>query len=321
MENTPTNNVVASENETVPPMVPNVAQTVAMPSSDMAQAVAPVTHSVVHMPSLDASPSGTKTVASMPSLATGPTVTVPVNHGEKSEKFNGSNFKRWQQKMLFYLTTLNLARFLTENTPVLQEGQGDIQAISAVDAWKYSDFLCRNYVMNGLADSLYNVYYTIKTAKELWESLDKKYKIEDAGAKKFLVGRFLEYKMVDSKSVISQVQELQVILHEIHSEGMVKTTKVLKEGSIWWWPKPMLWSMAKGPKFGPKGGISKKMFQGKCFNCDKIGHKSTECRLPKKKKEANMVEDTSDMNLAAIISEVNLVGSNPREWWIDTGAT
>ncbi|XP_075491105.1 uncharacterized protein LOC142529455 [Primulina tabacum] len=27
------------------------------------------------------------------------------------------------------------------------------------------------------------------------------------------------------------------------------------------------------------------------------------------------------MNLCAVISEINLVGSNPREWWIDTGAT
>ena len=30
---------------------------------------------------------------------------------EKPKKFNGLNFKRWQQKMLLYLTTLNLARF------------------------------------------------------------------------------------------------------------------------------------------------------------------------------------------------------------------
>ena len=36
-------------------------------------------------------------------------VHVPINHGEKPEKFNGTKFKRWQQKMLFYLTTLNLA--------------------------------------------------------------------------------------------------------------------------------------------------------------------------------------------------------------------
>ena len=28
-----------------------------------------------------------------------PAVTVPVNHAEKPEKFNGLNFKRWQQKM------------------------------------------------------------------------------------------------------------------------------------------------------------------------------------------------------------------------------
>ena len=84
----------------------------------------------------------------------------------------------------------------------------------------------------------------------------------------------------------------------------------------------------KGPKLGPKGGVSKKQkFQGKCFNCDKIGHKSSECRLPKKNKnhEANVVDnitqDVADINLCAVISEVNLVGSNPREWWIDTGAT
>ncbi|GKG41313.1 hypothetical protein Tco_0470525, partial [Tanacetum coccineum] len=29
------------------------------------------------------------------------------NHTERPEKFNGQNFKRWQQKMFFYLTTWN----------------------------------------------------------------------------------------------------------------------------------------------------------------------------------------------------------------------
>ncbi|KAL2541186.1 glutaredoxin-related [Abeliophyllum distichum] len=121
--------------------------------------------------------------------------TKAVNHGEKPKKFNGLNFKRWQQKILFYLITLNLARFLTEDALKLKQGKRDIQAISAVEAWKHSDFLCRNYVMNSLADSLYNVYSTMKMAKELWESLDRKYKIEEAEVKKFIVGRFLDYKM------------------------------------------------------------------------------------------------------------------------------
>ena len=43
-----------------------------------------------------------------------------VSHGEKLENFSGTEFKRWQQKMLFYLTTLNLARFLQEDAPALK---------------------------------------------------------------------------------------------------------------------------------------------------------------------------------------------------------
>ncbi|KAK3011526.1 hypothetical protein RJ639_012584 [Escallonia herrerae] len=58
-------------------------------------------------------------------------------------------------------------------------------------------------------------------AKALWESLERKYKTEDAGSKKFVVDKFLDFKMVDSKTVITQVQELQLILQDIHAEGMV----------------------------------------------------------------------------------------------------
>ena len=65
------------------------------------------------------------------------------------------------------------------------------------------------------------MYSSKKTAKELWESLDHKYKSEDVGAKKFLVGQFLNFKMVDSKTVISQVQEFQLIIHGIQVERMV----------------------------------------------------------------------------------------------------
>ncbi|CAI9769382.1 unnamed protein product [Fraxinus pennsylvanica] len=151
---------------------------------------------------------------------TGHAVTIPVNHGEKSDKFIGLNFKRWQQKMLFYLTTLNLARFLTESALKLKEGEEDVQAVSSLDAWKHSNFLYRNYIMNSLVESLYNLYNTLKTVKEL-ESLDRKNKIGDVGTKKFIVGQFLDYKMVDSKTVISQVQELQVILDKIHAKWMI----------------------------------------------------------------------------------------------------
>ena len=147
-------------------------------------------------------------------------ITVPINHGEKLEKFNGTEFKRWQQKILFYLTTLNLAKFLYENAPNLKENEMDRQVVAAMEAWKHADFLCKNYILNGLDNTQYNVYSSIKTPKELWDSLEKKYKTIDAGTKKFIVGKLLDYKMVDSKTMLNQVQEIQLIMHEIHAEGM-----------------------------------------------------------------------------------------------------
>ena len=68
---------------------------------------------------------------------------------------------------------------------------------------------------------LYNVYSVKKSTKALWESLDLKYKIEDAGANKFTIGRFLDYKMQDLKTVMIQVQEIQLIIHDLHAEGMI----------------------------------------------------------------------------------------------------
>ena len=80
--------------------------------------------------------------------------------------------------------------------------------------------MCKNYILSGLLNDLYNVYSNVKTSKELWDALEKKYKTEDAGMKKFIVAKYLDYKMIDSKTVVTQVQELQVIIHDLLAEGI-----------------------------------------------------------------------------------------------------
>ena len=70
--------------------------------------------------------------------------------------------------MLLYLTTLNLACFLQEDAPILKENEIDRQVYAVVEAWKHVDFLCRNYLLNGLDNTLYNVDCAFNTAREMW---------------------------------------------------------------------------------------------------------------------------------------------------------
>ncbi|GKE21519.1 hypothetical protein Tco_1433031, partial [Tanacetum coccineum] len=101
----------------------------------------------------------TNMIVTTPVNITGAPVTnVVANHAEKPEKFNRQNVKRWQQKMFFYLRTLNFAWFLNETAPQVEptkEGHdrchtlkwkpSNAQAVQAVVAWKHLDDLwCHN---------------------------------------------------------------------------------------------------------------------------------------------------------------------------------
>nr|XP_009758309.1 PREDICTED: uncharacterized protein LOC104211015 [Nicotiana sylvestris] len=75
---------------------------------------------------------------------------------------------------------------------------------------------------------------------------------------------------------------------------------------------------------GPKSYPNKKKLKGNCHNYENLGHKAAECRVPnkeKKKGQANMVKTNNYIDdLCTMLSECNLV-RNPKEWWIDSGAT
>ena len=140
--------------------------------------------------------------------------------------------------MLFYLTTMNLANIIREDVPNATTNPPTREMLLTIEAWTQSDFLCMNYILNRLENNLYDIYSSYKTAKEVWEMLEKKYKIEDAGAKKFVIGKFLNYNMVDTKTVIKQVEEIQVLIHQLHVEAYVmnreETEMLCFRKSVFW---------------------------------------------------------------------------------------
>ncbi|CAM8903040.1 unnamed protein product [Rhodiola kirilowii] len=158
--------------------------------------------------------------------------------------------------------------------------------------------------------------------------------------------------MVDSKTVTSQVQDLQLIIHEIHAEGIKisessQVAVVIEKLPPGWkdfknylkhkrkemsmedlvvrikieegnrGSEKRTWFPTERANVAEHGASSK----GKCFNCDKEGHRAADCKKPMiKKKKENVVEADEDL-LVAVISQLNLADSNPKEWWLDTGAT
>ncbi|GJZ31797.1 zinc finger, CCHC-type containing protein, partial [Tanacetum coccineum] len=149
----------------------------------------------------------------------GNTVKDMMTNFRKLDKFEGHDFRRWQKKMHFLLTTLKAVYVLTTPMPELIE-DATMEAIRIRAKWENDDYIYRGHILNGMSDSLFDVYINVESAKELWDSLESKYMAKDSSSKKFLVSNFNNYKMVDSRPVMEQYNELLRILGQYTQHGL-----------------------------------------------------------------------------------------------------
>ncbi|GJU29443.1 hypothetical protein Tco_1173032 [Tanacetum coccineum] len=81
--------------------------------------------------------------------------------------------------MHFLLTTLKVVYVLT--TPMLELVEdATVKAIRIRAKWENDDYICRGHILNGMSDSLFDVYTNVESTKELWDSLESKYMAEDS---------------------------------------------------------------------------------------------------------------------------------------------
>ncbi|GKA36968.1 zinc finger, CCHC-type containing protein [Tanacetum coccineum] len=111
--------------------------------------------------------------------------------------------------MRFLLSSMSVVYVLTTLIP----DDGDDATVDQLRKrakWDNDDYVCRGLILNGMSDSLFDVYQNVESFKELWDSLKAKYMADDASSKKFLVSNFTNYKMTDSRPVLEQYNELLV---------------------------------------------------------------------------------------------------------------
>nr|GEU71064.1 zinc finger, CCHC-type [Tanacetum cinerariifolium] len=130
----------------------------------------------------------------------------------KLEKFRGVDFRRWQKKMHFLLFSMSVVYVLT--TPMPEDGGEDptVEQVRKRAKWDNNDYVCRGLILNGMSDSLFDIYQNVKTSKELWDTLKAKYMAEDASCKKFLVSCIIDKLSLSWKDFKHSLKHLKVEL-------------------------------------------------------------------------------------------------------------
>ncbi len=138
---------------------------------------------------------------------------------DKLQKFEGQDFRRWQKKMHFLLTTLKVVYVLSTPMPEIVDDE-PLEETMKRCKWENDDYICRGHILNGMSDSLFDVYQNVESAKELWDNLESKYMSEVASSKKILVSNFMGYKMVDIRPVMEQYHEMLRILGQFTQHNL-----------------------------------------------------------------------------------------------------
>ena len=87
----------------------------------------------------------------------------------KLDRFDGTNFSRWKDKMKFLLTALNLFYVLDLNLMLFPiASDEDIDEIKAQrKKWEKDKLICKGHILNTLSNHLYDLYTSLKLPKEI----------------------------------------------------------------------------------------------------------------------------------------------------------
>ncbi|XP_074271201.1 uncharacterized protein LOC141595126 [Silene latifolia] len=156
-------------------------------------------------------------------------------HGDsKLARFDGMNYTRWKDRMVFLLTVLKIFYVLESDlTPIPDPLLDDTDLLKKERSKRKEDeLMCRGYVLNSLSDRLYDLYRNLSSPRDIWNALEMKYKNEKRGTDKFLAMKYFEFFMTDNKSTImDQVHELQILVSRLN-ELEIKIHDALQIGAI-----------------------------------------------------------------------------------------
>ncbi|KAL0457742.1 UNVERIFIED_CONTAM: hypothetical protein Slati_0401400 [Sesamum latifolium] len=139
----------------------------------------------------------------------------------KLEPLDGTNFKRWSQKLLIFFEQFDMDYVLFTDPPktphqtsdastaivTASQTETDRPNVEFKAKYEKDNKTVRDHLLNHMTNTLFDLFINQKSAKEIWNTLEMGYGGDDAGWKKYVVGKWLQFHMTDDKSIMDQVHE------------------------------------------------------------------------------------------------------------------
>lgn len=97
----------------------------------------------------------------------------------KLEPLDGKNYKRWSQRILFYLDQIEVDYVLFNKIVPIDEPS----LTNYNTKFDKDNKTCRGMMLHYMTNVVFDIYVKCPTAKEIWDALAKKYGSDDAGSK------------------------------------------------------------------------------------------------------------------------------------------
>ena len=129
----------------------------------------------------------------------------------KIEPLDGTNYKRWYQKLLLCFEQLKIDYILSskhldeDNTSQFTDTESSLSTPtapkmpvipldeSAKKKMEKDNKLARSYLLNNMSNPLFDLFVNFKSAKIIWTKQEDKYGSDDARKRKYIIGKRLQF--------------------------------------------------------------------------------------------------------------------------------
>ena len=126
--------------------------------------------------------------------------------------FEGTHYKRWHQKTILWLSSMNCFHVMSEQAVGVQTSDAD-------RAFQHANTTCKAALLSIIGDGLFDAYVQFPTGKAIWDALEAHYGIFYAGSELYVMEQFHDYRMVEGHSVVKQAHEIQALVKELELFG------------------------------------------------------------------------------------------------------